>query len=70
MFDLTSNRASFSRVDLETSPRFRKCDGSGFGFSTFREPVTVSLDLLSREIAILLITRVPRKDHSHLRRQA
>lgn len=26
----------------ETSPRFRKCNGSGFGFSTFREPATVS----------------------------
>lgn len=47
-----------SRADLETSPRFRKCNGSGFGFSTFREPVTVSLSLLSRAIAIVFITRL------------
>lgn len=45
-----------SRAGLETSPRFRKCNGSGFGFFYF--PWTSDclwLSLLSRAIAIVFI---------------
>lgn len=63
----------FSRAGLaKRAQGLESANGSGFGFSTFREPtIHVSLEnsttALARAIAITLITRGERKDHSHLR---